>query len=43
MAPRREIVAGLGEWMKKMKVERLTDLVGALELPGDEPRTAPYT
>jgi dihydroorotate dehydrogenase (NAD+) catalytic subunit len=37
-----KIVEGLSEWLTKMKVERLNDLVGALELPGDEPRTAPY-
>lgn len=37
-----KIVDGLGEWMKRMKVERLMDLIGALELPGDEPRTTPY-
>jgi hypothetical protein len=28
--------------MGKMKVERVSDLVGALELPGDQPKTAPY-
>jgi dihydroorotate dehydrogenase (NAD+) catalytic subunit len=36
------ICQGLSEWMNKQGVERLTDLVGALELPGDEPRQAPY-
>jgi dihydroorotate dehydrogenase (NAD+) catalytic subunit len=38
-----KIVDGLTHWMAKMQVQRLGDLVGALELPGDEPRTAPYT
>ena len=28
--------------MEKKKVDRLSDLVGALELPGDQPRAAPY-
>jgi dihydroorotate dehydrogenase (NAD+) catalytic subunit len=37
-----KIVDGLRKWMEKMQVERLTDLVGALEMPGDEPRKAPY-
>lgn len=37
-----KIVEGLSHWMTKLGVERLTDLVGALELPGDEPRKTPY-
>lgn len=37
-----KIVTGLSGYMQKQKVERLTDLVGALELPGDEPRMTPY-
>ena len=37
-----KICDGLGEYLQKMKVERLSDLVGALELPGDEPRKTPY-
>jgi dihydroorotate dehydrogenase (NAD+) catalytic subunit len=37
-----KIVDGLDAWLTKMGVERLTDLVGALELPGDEPRKTPY-
>jgi dihydroorotate dehydrogenase (NAD+) catalytic subunit len=37
-----KIVDGLAQWMEKLQVERLTDLVGALEMPGDEPRKAPY-
>ena len=38
-----KIVDGLAGWMEKMGVERLADLVGALEIPGDEPRKAPYS
>jgi dihydroorotate dehydrogenase (NAD+) catalytic subunit len=37
-----KICDGLSQWMQKQGVERLTDLVGALELPGDEPRKTPY-
>jgi dihydroorotate dehydrogenase (NAD+) catalytic subunit len=40
-APNR-ICQGLAEYMRKEKVERVADLVGALELPGDEPRKTPY-
>ena len=37
-----KICEGLSEYMTKAKVQRLSDLVGALELPGDEPRKTPY-
>ncbi len=37
-----KIATGLNDWLSKQGVERLSDLVGALELPGDEPRTTPY-
>jgi dihydroorotate dehydrogenase (NAD+) catalytic subunit len=37
-----KIADGLAEYLQKMKAERLSDLVGALELPGDEPRKSPY-
>ena len=37
-----KIVEGLAEYMQKAKIDRLADLVGALELPGDEPRKTPY-
>jgi dihydroorotate dehydrogenase (NAD+) catalytic subunit len=37
-----KVCEGLAEYMHKSKVERLADLVGALELPGDEPRKSPY-
>jgi dihydroorotate dehydrogenase (NAD+) catalytic subunit len=33
---------GLSQYLAKHKIERVTDLVGALGLPGDEPRQAPY-
>ena len=37
-----KVCEGLADYLRKLKVERLTDLVGALELPGDEPRKTPY-
>jgi dihydroorotate dehydrogenase (NAD+) catalytic subunit len=37
-----KIVDGLAEYMQKQGIERVSDLVGALELPGDEPRKTPY-
>jgi dihydroorotate dehydrogenase (NAD+) catalytic subunit len=37
-----KICQGLAEYMRKEKVERVADLVGALQLPGDEPRKTPY-
>jgi dihydroorotate dehydrogenase (NAD+) catalytic subunit len=37
-----KIAVGLNEYLAKQGVERLSDLVGALELPGDEPRKTPY-
>lgn len=37
-----KIVDGLHEYLKKVGVERLSDLVGTLQMPGDEPRKAPY-
>ena len=37
-----KVCEGLAEYMRKAKVERVSDLVGALELPGDEPRKTPY-
>src|SRR5687767_2887954 len=32
----------LSQWVAKMGAQRLSDLVGAVELPGDEPRKTPY-
>ena len=37
-----KIVDGVAKWLDDQKVDRLSDLVGALQLPGDEPRTTPY-
>jgi dihydroorotate dehydrogenase (NAD+) catalytic subunit len=37
-----KVCEGLAAYMLKVKAERLGDLVGALELPGDEPRKTPY-
>ena len=37
-----KVCDGLADYMRKVKAERLTDLIGALELPGDEPRKTPY-
>ena len=37
-----KICDGLGDYMQKHGVERIGDLVGALQLPGDEPRKTPY-
>jgi dihydroorotate dehydrogenase (NAD+) catalytic subunit len=37
-----KIVDGLEQYMESKQIERLSDLIVALELPGDEPREAPY-
>lgn len=37
-----KVCDGLADYLRRVKVDRLIDLVGALELPGDEPRTTPY-
>jgi dihydroorotate dehydrogenase (NAD+) catalytic subunit len=37
-----KVCEGLAEWMGKMGVEKLRELVGAVELHGDEPRGTPY-
>lgn len=37
-----KICQGLTEYLQKTKVDRLSDLVGALQMPGDEPRKTPY-
>jgi dihydroorotate dehydrogenase (NAD+) catalytic subunit len=36
------VAEGLSHWLDERRIQRLSDLVGALELPGDEPRQAPY-
>ncbi|CAN5546736.1 dihydroorotate dehydrogenase [soil metagenome] len=37
-----KILTGLDEYMRNQKVDRLSDLVGTLQLPSDEPRKSPY-
>ena len=37
-----KVCEGLAEYLQKMRIEKLADLIGALELPGDQPKTAPY-
>lgn len=37
-----KICDGLVKYLEKMKVEKLSDLIGTLQLPGDQPVTAPY-
>jgi len=37
-----KICAGLVEYCQKMGVQCLTDLLGTLEMPGDQPATTPY-
>ncbi len=37
-----KIREGLRQYMEKAKINRLADLIGALELPGDQPRSSPY-
>ncbi len=38
-----QIRQGLIEYLNRMGVARLTDLIGALEMPGDQPKTDPYS
>jgi dihydroorotate dehydrogenase (NAD+) catalytic subunit len=37
-----KICDGLNDWLTKQGVDRLSDLVGALEIPGDSPPPTPY-
>jgi dihydroorotate dehydrogenase (NAD+) catalytic subunit len=37
-----KICDGLEEYLTRSGVARISDLIGALELPGDEPKAAPY-
>src|SRR5437764_13543202 len=37
-----KICDGLAEYMRETKTCRVSDLVGALEMPGDQPATTPY-
>ncbi len=37
-----KVCEGLVQYMEKMKIERLSDLVGTLQMPGDQPVKTPY-
>jgi dihydroorotate dehydrogenase (NAD+) catalytic subunit len=37
-----KICDGLVQYMEKVGVNKLSDLIGALEMPGDEPKKTPY-
>lgn len=37
-----KVLDGLADYMRRMKIEKISDLVGALALPADEPRKTPY-
>jgi dihydroorotate dehydrogenase (NAD+) catalytic subunit len=37
-----KVADGLSEYLERLKINRLSDLIGTLQLPGDEPRTSPY-
>jgi dihydroorotate dehydrogenase (NAD+) catalytic subunit len=37
-----KICQGLTQYLEKMKMKCVSDLIGALELPGDQPKMAPY-
>jgi dihydroorotate dehydrogenase (NAD+) catalytic subunit len=37
-----KICDGLIQYLEKMKVDRLSDLVGTLQMPGDQPVKTPY-
>lgn len=37
-----KVCDGLAEWMKEQRVDRLSELVGAVQLPGDQPIKTPY-
>jgi dihydroorotate dehydrogenase (NAD+) catalytic subunit len=37
-----KVASGLAEWCAKLGVSKLTDLVGTLQLPGDQPIKTPY-
>jgi dihydroorotate dehydrogenase (NAD+) catalytic subunit len=37
-----KICDGLTQYLRKTKTPRVSDLVGALEMPGDQPATTPY-
>jgi dihydroorotate dehydrogenase (NAD+) catalytic subunit len=37
-----QICTGIAQHLEREKIERLSDLIGALQLPGDQPTAAPY-
>jgi hypothetical protein len=37
-----KVCDGLAQYMDKMKADRIDDLIGTLEMPGDQPAKAPY-
>jgi dihydroorotate dehydrogenase (NAD+) catalytic subunit len=37
-----KILLGINEYMKENRIDNLQELIGALQLPGDQPKTAPY-
>jgi dihydroorotate dehydrogenase (NAD+) catalytic subunit len=37
-----KICEGLAKYMQKMQIERLSDMVGTLQMPGDQPTKTPY-
>ncbi len=37
-----KICEGLVKYMEQIKIDRIDDLIGALEMPGDQPAKAPY-
>jgi dihydroorotate dehydrogenase (NAD+) catalytic subunit len=38
----QHVCQGLGEYLAKIKISSVSELIGALEMPGDEPKLAPY-
>jgi dihydroorotate dehydrogenase (NAD+) catalytic subunit len=37
-----QICTGISQYLEREQIERLSDLIGALQLPGDQPTAAPY-
>jgi len=37
-----KILQGIVDYMEKAGIDRLQDIIGALQLPGDQPQSAPY-
>jgi dihydroorotate dehydrogenase (NAD+) catalytic subunit len=37
-----KICQGLNDYLTKIGVDRLSDLIGTLQMPGDQPVAAPY-